>query len=129
MTSASSAHEENQMTVDRVAVPERTSATCFAGAHVVVSELAVEIDGVAALETAFQNRLGEVDGFPGHLALQVWKDDRHPGRYLMVTWWESEIAFKEYMRSDSHRRSHDRIPSDPVRARPVHVDRYTLVAT
>lgn len=99
------------------------------GAHVVVSELAVEIEGAEALETAFHNRLGEVDGFPGHLALQVWKDNRQPGRYLMVTWWESEDAFKDYMQSDSHRRSHDRVPTEPVRARPVHVNRYSLIAT
>jgi heme oxygenase (mycobilin-producing) len=117
------------MTVAPAPESERTPATYFAGAHVVVSELAVEIEGAAALETAFRNRLGEVDGFPGHLALQVWKDDRHPGRYLMVTWWESEAAFKHYMRSESHRRSHDRVPTDPVRARPVHVDRFSLVAT
>lgn len=99
------------------------------GAHVVVSELAVEIEGAVALETAFRNRLGEVDGFPGHQALQVWRDQRRPGRYLMVTWWDSENAFKNYMRSESHRRSHERVPSTPVRARPVHVDRFSLIAT
>ena len=117
------------MIVDQPGALERTPAPMVAGAHVVVSELTVDIEGAAALETAFRNRLGEVDGFPGHLALQVWKDGRHPGRYLMVTWWESEVTFRAYMRSESHRRSHDRIPSDPVRARPVHVDRYSLVAT
>ena len=117
------------MIVDQAAVPECTPVPIFAGAHVVVSELAVEVEGAASLETAFRNRLGEVDGFAGHLALQVWKDDRHPGRYLMVTWWESEVAFKNYMRSESHRRSHERVPSQPARARPVRVDRFSLIAT
>jgi heme-degrading monooxygenase HmoA len=110
-------------------LPGTMPAPTVAGAHVVVSELAVEIEGAEALERAFRDRLGEVDGFPGHLALQVWKDERHPGRYLMVTWWDSETAFKHYMRSDAHRRSHARVPADPVRARPVHVNRYSLVAT
>lgn len=41
----------------------------------------------------------------------------------------SEVAFTNYMRSASHRRSHDRVPQDPVRARPVRVDRFSLVAT
>ena len=117
------------MIADPATRPGPTPAPMIAGTHVVVSELVVEIEGAEALETAFRNRLGEVDGFPGHLALQVWKDERHPGRYMMVTWWESADAFKEYMRSESHRRSHDRVPSDPVRARPVHVDRFSLVAT
>jgi len=98
-----------------------------AGAHVVVSELVIAEDGIETLETAFRTRLGEVDSFPGHLGLQVWRDDRHRGRYVMVTWWETADAFRQYMRSESHRRSHARIPSEPARPRAVRVDRFSLV--
>lgn len=97
------------------------------GAHVVVSELVVTEDGIESLEAAFRARLGEVDSFPGHVGLQVWRDDRRRGRYVMVTWWESADAFAQYMRSDSHRRSHARIPSEPARPKAVRVDRYSLV--
>jgi heme-degrading monooxygenase HmoA len=100
-----------------------------AGAHVAVSELMIAVEGTASLEDAFRNRLGEVDTFPGHLGLQVWKDDRRPGRYLMVTWWTTEAAFHAYLRSDSHRRSHARIPSDPARPHAVRVDRYSLLSS
>jgi heme-degrading monooxygenase HmoA len=97
------------------------------GAHVVVSELAVAEDGIESLEAAFRTRLGEVDSFPGHLGLQVWRDDRNRGRYVMVTWWETADAFRQYMQSDSHRRSHARIPSEPARPKAVRVDRFSLV--
>jgi heme-degrading monooxygenase HmoA len=97
------------------------------GAHVVVSELVVAEEGIESLEAAFRARLGEVDSFPGHLGLQVWRDDRHRGRYVMVTWWETADAFAQYMRSDSHRRSHARIPSEPARPRAVRVDRFSMV--
>ena len=97
--------------------------------HVVVSELAIEPEGTDTLEAAFRDRLGEVDSFPGHLGLQVWKDDRKPGRYLMVSWWETAAAFREYMRSESHRRSHARIPSEPARPHAVRVDRFSLVSS
>ncbi|MEO7369644.1 MAG: antibiotic biosynthesis monooxygenase family protein [Ilumatobacteraceae bacterium] len=97
------------------------------GAHVVVSELVVAEAGIASLEAAFSSRLGEVDSFPGHLGLQVWRDDHQPGRYVMVTWWETADAFRQYMRSDSHRRSHARIPSEPARPKAVRVDRFSLV--
>jgi heme-degrading monooxygenase HmoA len=97
------------------------------GAHVVVSELVVAENGIESLEAAFRTRLGEVDSFPGHLGLQVWRDDRRRGRYVMVTWWETADAFAQYMRSDSHRRSHARIPSEPARPKAVRVDRFTLV--
>lgn len=100
-----------------------------AGTHVVVSELEIAPEGSSTLETAFGERLGEVDAFPGHVGLQVWKDPRRPGRYLMVTWWESEAAFHNYMRSESHRRSHARIPSEPARPHPVRVERFSVVST
>jgi heme-degrading monooxygenase HmoA len=100
-----------------------------AGTHVVVSELEIEPRGSETLETAFRDRLGEVDAFPGHVGLQVWKDPRKPGRYMMVTWWESEAAFHSYMRSESHRRSHARIPSDPARPHAVRVERFSVVST
>lgn len=94
----------------------------------VVSELAIAAEGTRQLETAFVQRLGEVDDFAGHVALEVWKDDRRPGRYLQVTWWESPLAFRAYMRSDAHRRSHARIPADPAPT-GVRVDRFSLVST
>jgi heme-degrading monooxygenase HmoA len=99
------------------------------GLHVVVSELAVAVEGSAQLEAAFRHRLGEVDDFAGHVGLEVWKDERRPGRYLQVTWWESPDAFRSYMRSDAHRRSHARIPTDPVRPAGVHVDRFSLLSS
>lgn len=98
-----------------------------AGAHVVVSELAIDEVGISSLEAAFSDRLGEVDSFPGHLGLQVWRDNQKPGRYLMVTWWETEDAFRRYMQSDSHRCSHARIPLQPARPKAVRVSRFTLV--
>ena len=98
------------------------------GIHVVVSELAVAVEGSLQLEAAFCQRLGEVDDFPGHVGLEVWKDERRPGRYLQVTWWDSPAAFHSYMRSDAHHRSHARIPADP-RPTGVRVDRFSLLAT
>lgn len=106
---------------------DEATPRCRVGAHVVVSELVVAEDGIEGLEAAFRARLGEVDSFAGHLGLQVWRDDRKRGRYVMVTWWETAEAFRLYMRSDSHRRSHARIPSQPTRAQAVRVDRFSLV--
>lgn len=98
------------------------------GAHVVVSELSIDEVGIASLEAAFSDRLGEVDSFPGHLGLQVWRDNQKPGRYLMVTWWETEDDFRQYMQSESHRCSHARIPAEPARPKAVRVSRFTLVS-
>jgi len=93
-----------------------------------VSELAVAPEGAAALEEAFAHRLGEVDSWPGFIRLEVWRDPRHDGRYLMVSWWETKDLFKAWMRSQSHDRSHARVPTDPA-PRPVRFDRYEVIAT
>lgn len=92
-----------------------------------VSELRVEPDGVDALEAAFADRLGEVDGWPGFVRLEVWRDPRHDGRYLMVSWWEDPASFSAWLHSDAHHRSHARIPQNPP-PRPVRFDRYEVIA-
>ena len=92
-----------------------------------VSEIAVEADGVDALEEAFRNRLGEVEDHPGFVRLEVWRDPRRTGRYLMVSWWTSRDAFSAWMHSESHDRSHERIPREfPPKA--VRFDRYEVIA-
>ena len=98
-------------------------------AFVVASDLEVAPLGAAALEDAFRHRLGEVEKHPGFQRLEVWRDDRREGSYVMVTWWDDEIAFRTYMRSSEHRASHDRIPTQPAKARGVGLRRFTRVAT
>ena len=98
------------------------------GAFVVESRLEIEPRSADRLEAAFQERLGEVEQAPGFLRLEVWRDEHHPERFTMVSWWRSAEDFQAYMRSDAHRRSHARIPSDPDPPRPVGVRRYRVVA-
>lgn len=83
-------------------------------AYVVQSLVLIEPDAEAVLEDAFRNRLGEVDTWPGFLGLQVWKDVKRSGHYVMVSWWSDKESFRRYMRSDAHKRSHRRMPRDPA---------------
>jgi heme oxygenase (mycobilin-producing) len=112
-----------------VTTSERPRADTAAAPFVAVSEIAVPPPGSAALEAAFADRLGEVDDWPGFLRLEVWQDERSPGRYLMVSWWYAEADFRAYLASDAHRRSHARIPGGEHRPRPAGLTRYRLVAT
>lgn len=98
-------------------------------AYVAVSRIQVPVEGAAALETAFADRLGEVDAWPGFQRLEVWRDPKDPSAYLMVSWWDDRAAFQAYLRSDAHRRSHARIPGAPAPPRPAGLSIYELVAT
>ncbi len=95
---------------------------------VVVSHLQVADGSAEVLERAFADRLHEVEGSDGFLRLEVWRDTSAPGQYSMVTWWRDAAAFQSYMRSDRHRRSHERIPAPPHKPRAVGLSRYEVVA-
>jgi heme-degrading monooxygenase HmoA len=96
-------------------------------AFVVSSEVHIADAGTGTLERAFQDRLGAVDGWPGCRRLEVWRDLTRAGVYLMVSWWDSREDFSAYMRSDAHRRSHERIPEEP-RPSAAGVRRWEVVA-
>lgn len=96
--------------------------------YVAISEISVTLEGAGPLVTAFRRRLGVVDAWPGFLGLEVLEDRRHPGRYLMISRWESQERFREYMRSEDHRHSHSRIPTGPNAPRAAGFSDYDLVA-
>ena len=95
---------------------------------VVESEVLVPALGEEGLTTAISNRLHAVDGFQGFIDLEVWRDLRKPGRFVMVSRWESRVAYRAYMRSPANRASHARVPKGPLGARPGRYDEYELVA-
>ena len=96
--------------------------------YVALSEIRVDVDGVDALRAAFDDRLRAVDGWDGFLGLELLADRRDPGRFLMVSRWESREIFVAYLRSEDHRRSHARIPSGPHAPRAAGFDEFDLVA-
>lgn len=96
--------------------------------YVVVSELSVPEAGAAGLEIAFQNRLGAVEAHAGFIDLQVWRDTRAAGQFVMVSWWASRTDYLAYMRSTDHKRSHARIPTGALAPRAVSVHKYEVVA-
>ena len=73
-----------------------------------------------------------MDDAVGFLDLQVWQSDRDDGEVVMVSRWRDRSAFTAYMRSDSHRISHERI--DPTLDQAIklealeHLHTYEVVA-
>jgi|SRR5579875_2913106 len=96
--------------------------------YVAISEIAVPEAGAADLEGAFQGRLRAVDRWPGFRGLELLKDHRAPGRYIMVCRWDTREHFLAYMRSADHKASHARIPRGPNAPTPAGFIEYTRVA-
>jgi heme-degrading monooxygenase HmoA len=96
-------------------------------AFVVSSEVTISPQNGGQLEQAFRDRLHLVESAPGFQRLEVWQDIALPGVFVMVSWWDDDERFREYMKSDAHRRSHARIPSVPERPRGTRLRRYRRV--
>lgn len=72
------------------------------------SELTVPIEEMPALERAFSDRARLVDRHAGFLGLELLRDIRGNGRYVLLTRWSSRDTFRAYMKSGDHARAHDR---------------------
>ena len=100
--------------------------------YISLSRLRVAEDRAGELVTAFRRRAHLVDEADGFVDLQVWQSDRDPAEIVMVSRWRDRAAFTQYMRSDAHRVSHDRIPDDLDAAirleRLEHLHTYEVVA-
>ena len=72
------------------------------------SEITVPVPEMGALERAFEARSGLVDGHAGFLGLELLRDIRENGRYVLVTRWRTRSHFTAYMKSGDHARAHDR---------------------
>ncbi|CAA9533179.1 MAG: hypothetical protein AVDCRST_MAG79-1106 [uncultured Thermoleophilia bacterium] len=80
--------------------------------YVALSRLRVAVAQVDALVSAFRARAHLVDEADGFVDLEVWRSDRDAGEIVMISRWRDRAAFTAYMRSEAHRVSHARIPSD-----------------
>lgn len=72
------------------------------------SEIVVPVDEMPALERAFRERMRRVDEHDGFLGLELLRDVRGNGRYVLVTRWRDRASFVAYMKSGDHGRAHDR---------------------
>lgn len=100
--------------------------------YVSLSRLRVPAERAPELVRAFRARLGAVDDWDGFVDLQVWQSDRDAGELVMVSRWRDREAFKRYMKSTDHRRSHDRVPGPLQEAIELealeHLHTYEVVA-
>lgn len=94
---------------------------------VVSSEVTISPEREEQLEQAFRDRMHLVETAPGFQRLEVWRDINLPGVFQMVSWWNDATCFRDYMRSDAHHRSHERIPTQPERPHGSGLRRYRRV--
>lgn len=69
--------------------------------HVQVPEQAI-----AGFEKSWQQRAGLVDKMPGFRGLEVLRDGKEPGKYVVLTHWDTKDDFQRWASSPEFARGH-----------------------
>ena len=64
------------------------------------------------LEERFAKRAGEVETMPGFLQYELLRPTAGETRYFVVTWWESDEAFRNWIKSPAFTRGHAQAAAD-----------------
>lgn len=82
----------------------------------VASRIYVNASSHEAFETRFRNRAGLVDRMPGFLFNQVLRPTKAGDPYVVLTFWETYEAFRNWVGSDAFKQGHARSGSLPKTA-------------
>lgn len=74
--------------------------------YVVTNRVPVAADWRDQFEQRFQNRAGQVDKQPGFVRMEVMRPADEESPYLVMTVWESEQAFLDWVDSEDFKLAH-----------------------
>lgn len=75
---------------------------------VAINYITCSIDYRPRFEELFASRAGAIDSTPGFVRMKVLRPNREDERYLIVSEWNSEQAFKSWSKSDAFVKGHKR---------------------
>jgi len=95
---------------------------------VVTNRVPVEADWSEQFEERFRQRAGQVDKQPGFLRMEIMRpaDDTSP--YLVMTVWEDEQAFRNWVGSDDFKLAHHNpLPKEAFKASGGGMEQHTII--
>lgn len=88
---------------------------------VTCNRIPVNPDHAAAFEERFADRSTLVDGMPGFISFQLLRPKDPQDPYVVMTFWETEEAFRAWTESDAFKEGHARsstLPRDAFLGHP-----------
>lgn len=82
----------------------------------VANRIYVNPDFAEQFEERFQNRARQVDSMPGFIRNLVLRPAKAGDPYVVLTFWESQEAFKAWTESDAFKQGHARSGTLPREA-------------
>ena len=74
--------------------------------YVVANRVWVKPDFYDEFEQRFQNRAGQIDKQPGFIRMQILKPKSDDTPFVVLTTWESENAFQNWVGSEDFKLAH-----------------------
>jgi len=74
--------------------------------YVVANRVPVAPDWEDTFEERFRNRAGQIDKNPGFVSMQILRPQSADTPYVVLTHWESEDAFKQWVASEDFKLAH-----------------------
>ena len=75
---------------------------------VAISKININQDMGDRLEASFKERSRQVDSVDGFLGLYFLRSKKNPNEFRGIFRFRDEESFKNYMKSDLHKHSHDK---------------------
>ena len=78
-------------------------------------------------ERSWSGRAGRVDQMPGFRGLEVLRSQQEPGRYIVVTHWDTREDLDRWQESMAFAASHQGTPQGPGAAQPISAEVWDIL--
>jgi len=96
---------------------------------VIANRIPVAKDWHEEFENRFRKRAGEISSQPGFVSMQILKPLSDNAPYVVLTHWENETAFDDWIQSDDFKLAHQNpLPKEAFISKPV-MEKYSVVIT
>ncbi|ALO34377.1 antibiotic biosynthesis monooxygenase [Colwellia sp. MT41] len=97
---------------------------------IVANRIPVAEEWQDEFENRFRKRAGEIDKQPGFVSMQILKPLSADAPYVVLTHWQDENVFKEWINSDDFKLAHQNpLPREAFTGKPVMEKHQVVIST
>ena len=97
---------------------------------IVANRIPVAQEWQDEFENRFRKRAGEIDKQPGFASMQILKPINEDVPYVVLTSWQDENAFNEWIKSEDFKLAHQNpLPREAFTGKPVMEKHHVVIST
>ena len=97
--------------------------------HVVTNRVYVTPKWAEEFEQRFKRRAGQIEQQPGFIRMQVLRPVSTDAPYVVLTEWQSEVAFSSWVGSDDFKLAHQNPMPDEAFSQQGGLEQHSVVVT